>query len=68
MNFFATKYAFKSITRRKSKNFITSLAIALGVALFIGAQSAGDGVARTIIQGDLDLIGETDITISIRHL
>ncbi|MCG3218520.1 MAG: ABC transporter permease [Candidatus Heimdallarchaeota archaeon] len=64
MNLFATQYAFKSIIRRKRKNFITSLAIALGVALFIGAQSAGDGVVHTFVKADLNSIGETDITIS----
>ena len=64
MNLFAIQYAIKSITRRKRKNFITSLAIALGVALFIGAQSAGNGVVQTVVEGNLNLIGETDITIS----
>lgn len=61
---FAAKYAYKSIIRRKRKNFTTSLAIALGVALFIGAQSAGDVTLRTVVKGNLDRIGETDITIS----
>ena len=61
---FALKYAYKSIIRRKRKNFITSLAIALGVALFIGAQAGGDGIVNSMAQLNLDNIGNIDITIT----
>jgi ABC-type lipoprotein release transport system permease subunit len=61
---FALKYAYKSIIRRKRKNFITSLAIALGVALFIGAQAGSDGIINSMAKLNLDNIGNIDITIT----
>ena len=61
---FALPYAIKSISRRKKKNLITSLAIALGVALFIGAQAGSDGVISSISKINLDNIGNIDITIT----
>lgn len=61
---FALKYAYKSIIRRKKKNFITSLAIALGVALFIGAQAGSDGIVNSMAKLNLDNYGNIDITIA----
>ena len=60
---FALPYAIKSILRRKQKNLITALAIALGVALFIGAQAGGNGVVTTVAKIELDNLGNTDILI-----
>jgi putative ABC transport system permease protein len=53
----------KSILRRKQKNLITALAIALGVALFIGAQAGSDGVVQTVAKIELNNSGNTDIII-----
>ncbi|MHA2251860.1 MAG: FtsX-like permease family protein [Candidatus Kariarchaeaceae archaeon] len=61
---FALPYALKSILRRKQKNMITTLAIALGVALFIGAQAGSDGIVDTMTKLSLDNIGNIDITIT----
>jgi ABC-type lipoprotein release transport system permease subunit len=61
---FALKYALKSILRRKQKNLITSFAIALAVAVFIGSQAGGDGVIDSMAKLNLDNIGNIDITIT----
>ena len=60
---FALEYAIKSISRRKRKNVITAIAIALGVGLFIGTQSAGDGIVVTITSINLEDLGANDISI-----
>ncbi|MCG3217495.1 MAG: FtsX-like permease family protein [Candidatus Heimdallarchaeota archaeon] len=61
---FAISYAFKSISRRKQKNMTAILAIALGVALFVGVQIGNTGLKRIVVQGVYGSIGNTDITIS----
>ncbi|MHA2172457.1 MAG: hypothetical protein ACXAB7_21510, partial [Candidatus Kariarchaeaceae archaeon] len=60
---FSITYALKSIARRKQKNLITAIAIALGVALFIGTQAGSDGVFDTVTKINLEELGEEDIRI-----
>lgn len=60
---FSITYALKSISRRKQKNLITAIAIALGVALFIGTQAATQGIYDTVTRIDLNDQGNNDITI-----
>ena len=60
---FTITYALKSILRRKQKNLITAIAIALGVALFIGTQAASNGVLSTITKINLENQGNSDISI-----
>lgn len=60
---FSISYALKSISRRKQKNVITAIAIALGVALFIGTQAATDGIYDTVTRIDLNNQGNIDISI-----
>ena len=61
---FALKYALVSIARRKQKNIITAIAIALGVALFIGTQAATNGIYDTITKLNLENVGNEDISIN----
>ncbi|MCE7735034.1 MAG: hypothetical protein GPJ54_09165, partial [Candidatus Heimdallarchaeota archaeon] len=60
---FSIAYAIKSIARRKQKNLITAIAIALGVALFIGTQAGADGIFDTVTKINLEELGNKDITI-----
>ncbi|OLS25765.1 MAG: putative ABC transporter permease YknZ [Candidatus Heimdallarchaeota archaeon LC_2] len=60
---FSITYALKSITRRKQKNLITAIAIALGVALFIGTQAGSDGIFDTVTKINLADQGNRDISI-----
>ena len=60
---FSISYAFKSITRRKQKNLTAILAIALGVALFVGVQIGNTGLQRIVIQGSYGAVGNTDIIV-----
>lgn len=60
---FTLDYALTSISRRKRKNVITAIAIALGVGLFIGTQAGADGIVETITKINLEDLGANDITI-----
>ena len=61
---FAISYVFKSISIRKQKNLTTIMAIALGVALFVGVQIGNTGLKRVVVQGVYGSIGNTDIVVS----
>lgn len=61
---FALKYAILSVSRRKKKNLASVLAIALGVALFIGVQTCGKGFTDVTIKASLEFTGNADVTIS----
>ncbi|MHA2251833.1 MAG: ABC transporter permease [Candidatus Kariarchaeaceae archaeon] len=61
---FAPKYAYKSLMRRKSKNLTIILAIALGVALFVGVQFGNRGLLDAVARIQYDSIHNTDLVIS----
>ena len=63
MKFFATRYAFKSIMRRKNKNLAGILAIALGVTLYVGVSIGSNGMEQALGATWWNGIGDTDITI-----
>ncbi|MCE7734909.1 MAG: ABC transporter permease [Candidatus Heimdallarchaeota archaeon] len=61
---FAAKYAYKSLIRRKQKNLTIILAIALGVALYVGVQIGNDGLKDSVARLKYDSIHRTDIVIN----
>jgi ABC-type antimicrobial peptide transport system permease subunit len=61
---FALKYAYKSLMRRKQKNLTIIIAIALGVALYVGVQMGDAGLKETIIKSNYDTLYRTDLQVS----
>ncbi|MHA2029824.1 MAG: ABC transporter permease [Candidatus Kariarchaeaceae archaeon] len=61
---FAAKYAYKSLMRRKQKNLTIILAIALGVALYVGVQIGNNGLLDSVARLQYDGIYNTDIVVT----
>ncbi|MEX2739564.1 MAG: hypothetical protein Q6356_010915, partial [Candidatus Wukongarchaeota archaeon] len=60
---FSAKYAVKTVSRRKKRNTLTIIGIALGVAMVASAQIATDTLINSFNQLVFNDLGKIDIII-----
>ncbi len=60
--FFSTKYALKSIFRRKQKNMLTIFSVTLAVVLLVGVGAATNGIYGAFSNAWWELNADTDLS------
>ncbi len=60
---FSAKYAIKTVSRRKRRNLLTVIGIALGVAMIASAQIAGDTLINSFNELTFQDLGKIDVIV-----